>query len=341
MFKDHYFLKRKAFPPCTLLLAHSNVAWLTGFDSAYLLIGKDEDYLMVPELEYERAKESVPWINVIKVKRRALPIKEVKEICKSEPIVADLKYLDFSTAIRLVTDLGAGDISDKVKEERMKKDEYEVEIIKKALGMSETAFLEAWGEIREGMTELEAAGLLEHKMREKGATWFAFPTIVAFGENSSKPHAVPGYNTFDKEKIALFDFGAKYGPYNSDITRTYVPDKMPYVEWMDAVLEAINAALKALRPGVKGSEVDRAAREVIKEYGFGDAFVHGLGHGVGVDIHEPPYLAPSYDAPIPKGAVVTVEPGVYFPGKGGVRVEQLVYVNAKPLVLNSTNAVWW
>ncbi len=341
MFKDHYFLKRKTLPPCTLLLAPSNVAWLTGFDSAYLLIGKDEDYLMVPELEYERAKESVPWINVIKTRRRMLPIKEVKELCNNEPMMADLKYLDFNTAIRLITDLGAGDVSNMVKEERMKKDEYEVKMIKRALEMSEKAFLETWNELKEGMSELEAAGLLEYKMREMGATWFAFPTIVAFGKNSSKPHAVPGKNVFDKGKIALFDFGAKCGPYNSDITRTYVPDKRPYVEWMDAVLEAINAALKVLKPGVKGSEVDGVAREVIKEYGFGDAFVHGLGHGVGIDIHEPPYLAPSYDLPVPMGAVVTVEPGVYFPGEGGVRVEQLVYVNAKPLVLNSTNVVWW
>ncbi len=341
MLREHYLLRRKAFPACTLLLAPLNVAWLTGFEAAYLLIGKDEDYLLVPELEYERAKKVVPWMNIIKVERRRLPIKEVRRICKNEPIVSDLKYLNFDTAIRLVTELGAGDISNKVQEERMKKDAYELEMIRKALEISEKAFLETWQDTKEGMKELEVAGLLEKKMREKGATWYAFPTIVAFGENSSKPHAVPGYNTFDRESIALFDFGAKYGSYNSDITRTYVPDKVPYIEWLDAVLEAINAALKVLRPNVKGSEVDNAAREVMREYGFSDAFIHSLGHGVGVNIHEPPYLAPSYEDPVPRGAVVTIEPGVYFPGKGGVRVEQMVYVDTKPLVLNSLSVVWW
>ena len=299
----------------------------------------EEDYLIVPELEYERAREAVPWLNVVKGPRGAL-WKAARDLCKG-PFFADLSYLSFSLAITLIKELGAGDASKIIKRARMSKDEEELGRIKKALEISERAFLETWKELEEGVPEIVAAGTLEAHMREFGAQEFAFPTIVAFGENSAKPHAVPGSKPFRKGEVALFDFGAVYGGYRSDVTRTYVPEREPFLSWFHAVLEAVNSALKALRPGAKAKDVDEAARRTLKEYGFGEAFVHGLGHGVGVDIHEPPFLSPLSHDEVPRGAVVTVEPGVYFKGKGGVRVEQLVYVDYNPIVLNSTPVVWW
>ncbi len=312
---------------------------MTGFGVGILLLGKDQDYLIVPRLEVERAKEAVPWLEVVEGPRRGL-WKKAKELCEG-PFFADLEYLNFETSLTLLRELGAGDVSKKVRNMRMKKDNYEVELIKRALRIAERAFQETWKELEEGTTELAAAGTLELHMREFGAEEFAFPTIVAFGPSSAFPHAVPGQRKFSYKDIALFDFGASVKGFKSDITRTYVPDKKPFIDWLDAVLEAINAALKALRPGVSGEEVDRAAREVIAEYGFGEAFVHGLGHGVGVDVHEPPYLSEGYREPLPEGAVVTIEPGVYFKGLGGVRVEQLVLISNKPYVLNETTVVWW
>ena len=312
---------------------------MTGFDAGVVLMGKDEDYLIVPELEFERAKETVPWLKVVKGPRGALWKKAV-ELCEG-PFYADLSYLSFRQAISLITELGAGDASKVIKKARMSKDEEEIERISKALEISERAFLETWKELDEGATELEAAGMLEAHMREYGAQEFAFPTIVAFGESSAHPHAVPGNKVLSYSKPALFDFGAVYGGFRSDITRTYVPDKRPYSEWFAAVVEAVNAALKVLKPGIKAKEVDEAARKVIEEYGFGKNFIHGLGHGVGADIHEPPYLSPSSEDVVPYGSVVTVEPGVYFKGEGGVRVEQLVVIYNKPYVLNETTVVWW
>ncbi|ABU81284.1 M24 family metallopeptidase [Ignicoccus hospitalis] len=337
--KRSYSRKRELFLDCTLILHPSNVRWLTGFDAGIVLMGKDEDYLIVPELEYERALEVVDWLNVVKGPRGAL-WKKALELCNG-PFFADLSYLNFRTAITLMTELGAGDASKTVRRARMSKDEEELSRIKKALEIAERAFLETWKELEEGTTELAAAGALEAHMREFGAQEFAFPTIVAFGPNSSKPHAVPGEAQLSFGSVALFDFGAVYGGFRSDITRTYVPDKEPYASWYHAVLEAVNAALKALKPGARGKDVDAAAREVLAEYGFEKAFVHGLGHGVGADIHEPPFLSPSSEDVVSKGAVVTVEPGVYFKGQGGVRVEQLVYVDYNPIVLNSTPVMWW
>ncbi|NPA84441.1 MAG: M24 family metallopeptidase [Crenarchaeota archaeon] len=341
--KTSYLRKKRFFPNCTLLLSPSNVRWMTGFDvefpgSAVVLLG-DVDYLIVAELEYERAKEKVPWMEVVKGPRRAL-WRKAEELCGG-PYFADLSYLDFRTAMMLIEKLGAGDVSKKVRELRMSKDEEEVARISKALEISEKAFLESWKEVDEGLDELSAAGVLEAHMREFGAENFAFPTIVAFGESSSHPHAVPGRRKFSYSKPALFDFGAVYGGFRSDITRTYVPDKQPYLDWFNAVIEAINAALKALKPGIRASEVDKAARSVIAEYGFAENFQHGLGHGVGADVHEPPYLSPTSTDVVPKGSVVTIEPGLYFRGLGGVRIEQLVLSDNKPYVLNKTTVVWW
>ncbi len=337
--KDSFYRKvgalRGAY--CVALLSPSNVRWLTGLDTGIALISEDHVELVVPKLEVERTREALPWVEVVEGPRRAL-WKVIRDRCKG-PYLADLKYLNFNTAMKLIEELGAGDVSDKVAELRRRKDEYEIEVMRRALRVSERAFLKMWEELEEGMSELEGAGILEMHMREEGAQEFAFPTIAAFGENSAFPHHVPTETKFSRDKVALFDFGSVINGLRSDITRTWVPDSKS--EWLHAVLEAINASLKVIRAGVKAKEVDAAAREALKEYGFEEAFVHGLGHGVGADIHEPPFVNSSSEEILVEGDVITVEPGVYFKGEGGVRVEQMVVVRKGGAeVLNSLPTTW-
>ena len=338
--KESFMRKIKELkgPQCVVLSSPSNVRWLTGLDSGIVLIS-DEAKLVVPKLEVERTRMKLPWIEVVEGPRGAL-WRVVKEECNG-PYLFDLKYLDFVQAIEIIRELGAGDISNKVAAMRRRKDKYEIEVMKRALGIAEKAFRAMWDELREGTSELEGAGILELNMRRMGAEDFAFPTIAAFGENSAFPHHVPTEKRLRHDELALFDFGAVKDGLRSDITRTHAPDKDPYREWFEAVREAVSEAMRTVKDGVKAKDVDEKAREVLKEYGLDKYFIHGLGHGVGADIHEPPYLSPSSNHELVEGDVVTIEPGVYVKGKGGVRIEQMVVVRKGGAeVLNELPIEW-
>jgi len=156
----------------------------------------------------------------------------------------------------------------------------------------------------------------------------SFETIVAGGAHAALPHATPRPVLVDLQGLLLIDMGAKVDGYCSDMTRTFLgpqaPDEMVRVH--RAVLDAVEAALAAIRPGVPCKDVDRAAREVLEQHGYGERFIHSTGHGVGLEIHEGPTLAPSSEGLLEAGHVVTIEPGVYLPGVGGVRVEDFVVV---------------
>ena len=166
-------------------------------------------------------------------------------------------------------------------------------------------------------------------MKKRGATGPSFDTIVLFGANSSLPHGVPGDALLKQGDIVLIDMGARLNGYCSDLTRTYVFGSIPG-EWFEEIyalnLHAQRSALKAVRPGVTGREVEAVAREIMREGGLGDRFGHGLGHGVGIEVHEEPRLNTRSDSVLKAGMVVTVEPGIYLPGQGGVRIEDLVLV---------------
>ncbi|UXD21786.1 peptidase [Ignicoccus pacificus DSM 13166] len=333
-------IKQLRMPGCVTLLSPENVKWMTGLDTGMILITEEDVKYVVPKLELERARERTPWVEVKEGPRRAL-WKVIEQECKP-PYFADLKYLNFSLANSLIVELGAGDISKRVEEMRRSKDDYEIERMRESLRIAEEAFKDSWEELEEGVEEREAAGILEMHMRERGSQEYAFPSIVAFGESSAHPHYVPGRNKFSRDHIALFDFGAVLDGYRSDITRSYAPEKSPFRDWMMAVLEAVNESIKMIKAGVKAKDVDAKAREVLKEYGLEEAFIHGLGHGVGVEVHEPPYLSQSSSHVLMEGDVVTIEPGVYFPKVGGIRVEQMVLVKKGGYeVLNKLPAVWW
>ena len=215
-----------------------------------------------------------------------------------------------------------------VEAQREIKDPSEVAKTKAALALAENVFTEVIADLRPGQSEIEIAWNLEQGMRTAGAEALSFPPIVASGPNSAKPHAVPGERQFRAGEPILFDWGARLNGYCSDISRTVVfgkPDdqfKKVYHTVRDAQLKAIDA----IRAGVNGRDVDQVAREYIEAAGFKDKFGHGLGHGTGLAIHEPPRLGPVKDHILEDGMVCTVEPGVYLPSWGGVRLENMVVV---------------
>ncbi|MBU3979712.1 MAG: aminopeptidase P family protein [Proteobacteria bacterium] len=226
---------------------------------------------------------------------------------------------------------------------RIVKEQSEIEELKKALIIAESAFMDfIENTIEPGMTEKDAAWLLEKNMREAGADSLSFPIIVASGPNSALPHAVPGNRKFNKGEPILFDWGARLNGYCSDITRTIVignPDdrfKKIFKTVLDAQLKAINA----IRPGISSKTVDEIARNHIDSMGFKDKFGHGLGHGIGLAVHEPPGISPLKDTLLESQMVFTVEPGIYIPGWGGIRIENMVVVSENGAeVLNSLDAL--
>ena len=184
------------------------------------------------------------------------------------------------------------------------------------------------GMLRAGATERQIALELEFFMRREGSEGVAFPPIVASGPNSALPHALPGERALAKGDFVVLDFGARLGGYCADMTRTVVigsaSDRQREV--YDAVLAANVAGTAAARAGLAGRDIDAAARSVIAERGFGEYFGHGVGHGVGREVHELPRVGPRSEAPVEAGAVITIEPGIYIPGFGGVRIENLAVV---------------
>ncbi|MBF0467402.1 MAG: aminopeptidase P family protein [Desulfamplus sp.] len=221
---------------------------------------------------------------------------------------------------------------------RITKDTKEIEAIKASLEIAENAFVKLKSQIHPGMTEKEAAWLLEKLIRENGGDGLSFPVIAASGPNSALPHAIPEQRRFKKNEPLLFDFGAKLNGYCSDISRTLVagePDER-FKEAYETLFDAQKKAVEAIRPGIKCSDIDRIAREHIDNSKFNGKFNHALGHGVGIAIHEPPRLSRLDDTLLEVGMVVTVEPGIYIPEWGGIRLENMIRVTENGAeVLNS------
>lgn len=214
---------------------------------------------------------------------------------------------------------------------RIRKSPTEIEKIRQAVLLNETVFQQVYQGMQPGQTEREVALAIETAMMQKGAEAPAFPTIVASGPNAALPHAVPSDKKLRRGEPVIIDMGLKLDGYCSDMTRTVVfgkPDKRT-VTMLRVVRRAQQAALRAIRAGIIARDADRAAREVIVRAGYGKNFGHGLGHGVGLAVHEPPSLNRLRRSRLQPGMVVTVEPGVYLPGWGGVRLENMIVVEEK------------
>ena len=212
---------------------------------------------------------------------------------------------------------------------RAAKDEEEIALMLKAQEITDRAFDEICKFIQPGMTEQEIAAKLQYDMLRFGAMRMSFDPIVASGPNGSKPHAIPGERKVQKGDFITMDFGCVYGGYCSDMTRTVAVGKpAPEMERVyQVVLEAQQAGIAAARAGLAGREIDAAGRTVIQAAGYGEVFSHSFGHSLGLEIHESPNAAPGEERIMPVGAVVSAEPGIYLPGRFGVRIEDVIVLS--------------
>ncbi len=296
-----------------IVLKPENIRYLTGFrpSSSSILILKDNPVLLASKIDREDASgRSLVNLEVYK------EFKDVKNYLEGK--IGIENSMNVETYKKLTGDFEL-ETTDIIEISRAVKSKWEVENIEKALQIAEKSLLE----LEFSGTEVELAAQLEYNMRINDSERASFETIVASGSRSSLPHGSPTKNNV--EYPILIDWGAVYNNYSSDTTRTIIETEKQE-EIFNIVLEAQQTAIKSIKPGVKSSEIDNIAREVITEYGYGDAFIHSTGHGVGLEIHEKPSLSKNDEGILEKDMVVTVEPGIYLEGEFGIRIEDMILI---------------
>ncbi len=322
-----------------LLVTHlPNVRYLTGFTgSAALLLVHAEATLLVTDFRYAaQAPAETGGVATVEVDQKSVwdRLGRVMARLPQGSIGIEAQSLTVKDAERVagLTRSRVVPTTDQVERLRTVKAPEEVAAIRAAAELAQDALAEVLPTIWVGQSELEIAATLEAALRRRGSEWHPFPTIVASGPRSALPHARTSARTLGPGEWLLLDFGAQVDGYCADLTRTVVvgarADERQRAVY-DVVRCAQGRALEQLRPGMTGREADALARDAITGRGFGDAFGHSLGHGLGLEVHEAPRLAPTSDAVVPQGAVVTVEPGVYFPTWGGVRLEDDLLLGAE------------
>ena len=306
---------------CMVVLKPENIRYLTGFrpSSSSILILKDNPILLASKIDREDASGS-SMVN----------LEVYKEFDDVKKLLSGKVGIEKSMTVETYKKLFEGfdiETTDLVEISRSVKSSWEVENIEKALRIAEKSFME----LEFTGTEVELAAQLEYNMRINGSERASFDSIMASGSRTSLPHGTPSMNKV--ESPILVDWGAVYNNYSSDTTRTIIETERQE-EIFNIVLDAQKTAIKAIKPGVRSCDIDTAARDVITEYGYADAFIHSTGHGVGLEIHEKPNLSKNDEAKLEKGMVITVEPGIYIEGEFGVRIEDMVLVKNNASVLN-------
>ena len=312
-----------------------NIRYLTGFTgSAALLVIRGDATILITDFRYAAQAPAEAGASASVEVDQSSVWERLGKILAAHPLaslgiegqaltVRDAQRVSALTRARVVT------TSDLVERLRAVKSVEEVAAIRAAAELAQDALAEVLPDVRPGRSEREIGAALESALRSRGSEWHPFPTIVASGPRSALPHARTGDRVLSPGEWLLLDFGAQLDGYCADLTRTVVvgarADDKQRVEY-GLVQAAQERALSGLRAGMTGREADALARDVIAGRGFGESFGHSLGHGLGLEVHEAPRLAPTAEAPLPAGAVVTVEPGVYLPGWGGVRLEDDVHL---------------
>ncbi len=299
-----------------LLIPKKGKLWLLT-DSRFILQAEEETQGFTVEL-YKKG--------LIKLLKKLLPALNVRRLAFESHYFLHSTFRRLKKALNHSVDLLP--VTDLVEEMRLVKSEAEIRLLKESVLCNEQVFQQMHGLLAPGMTEIEIALSIERLMREKGAERPSFDTIVAFGSNAAKPHAVPSTRGLQKGDLVLIDMGLVLQGYCSDMTRTFVfgePDNV-FLERLRLVRKAQLAATKAIRAGVICRDVDQAARKVITDAGYGDSFGHSLGHGVGLAVHEAPSLSTRNQKKLQAGMIVTIEPGIYLPEWGGIRLENMAVV---------------
>lgn len=314
----------------------ANVRYLTGFtgSEASLLVTADRSVLMsdgryegqiqqeCSGLEVAIRRPPMTWVQLVARQVRRMGL--IQLAVEREHVTLE-KYELLREALPACTLVAT---QGRVEALRQIKDRDELAQIRQAISVAESAFVSHWAAWEPEVSEREWADDLERQVRRLGADGCSFPPIVAGGAHAALPHARPRPVMLGESDLVLVDWGARWNGYCSDLTRVVPVNRISpkFEKLYDVVLRAQQAAFEAIRPGVPVDEVDRAARQVIEQARLGRRFPHGLGHGIGLEIHESPRLAPGQHQRLKAGMVITVEPGVYIPGWGGIRLEDDVLV---------------
>ncbi|MCI8415961.1 MAG: aminopeptidase P family protein [Lachnospiraceae bacterium] len=314
-----------------------NMRYLSGFTGAtgYLYISRQQQVILTDSRYTLQAREEAPRFQVVEVSRQEGYKEKLLNLTQED----ETKRLGFEDQVMMyatveslkekLTPVGEWvPLRGALSTFRQIKTEGEIERMAQAEAIGDKAFDYLLGELRPGVTELTIAAKLEFYMKTHGAEDIAFPSIVASGLHSAMPHATPSRKKLEQGDFITLDFGCRYEGYCSDMTRTVVLGKASerQREIYQIVLEAQLAGLEAVRAGISGKEADEAARAVIEKAGYGEYFGHALGHSVGLEVHERPSLSQGDDTILKPGMIETVEPGIYVPGFGGVRIEDMVVV---------------
>jgi Xaa-Pro aminopeptidase len=330
-------------PSALLLTSLTNIRYLTGFTgSAGMLFVHPEGAVLLTDGRYqqqaaEQVEAAAAAVTVVVAPAPAQKEQAARLVAEWAPDALGLEAGNISWARQraLATEWFPGiemvPTEGLVESLRRVKDDAEISRLTAAAQLADTALAAVRPLLADGPTEAEFGRRLDFTMRELGAAGPSFETIVASGPNASMPHHRPSERRIGRHETVVLDFGALYDGYCSDMTRTVWVDDLLHPELkraVDVVFEAQAAGVAAVRAGVDAAAVDAACREVIAGAGWGDRFLHGTGHGVGLDIHEAPSVSAASPDRLEAGHVVTVEPGVYLPGLGGVRIEDTVLVTA-------------
>ena len=314
-----------------------NIRYLTGFSgSSALAVVSQRELHLITDFRYDtQVREEVGALATVRIEAASLwsglwallPAVGGIEVTGFES--AHLLHRDFQRLLSEGTRWQWRPQLNLVEALREAKDAGEVALIRRAGEIAIRALKRTLPEIHAGLTELNVAGILEKALRDEGSEEFPFSPIVASGPRAALPHARPSARLIETGDLLLLDFGAQYGGYCSDITRTVVVGSATAEQrGIYEIVRAANAlAAGSVRAGMKGQDADGLARRYIEERGYGEAFGHSLGHGLGLEVHEAPRLAKTVETALGEGAVVTIEPGIYRPGWGGVRIEDDVFLS--------------
>jgi Xaa-Pro aminopeptidase len=309
-----------------------NVRYLTGFtgSNGQVLVRPDHALFLTDGRYAEQSRLEVPDVERVTY-AGSYPASLTERLSGAGRVGVEAASMTLASHTKLTSALDGVEVvpvEHAVERLRAVKDDEERDLIRQAQAATDAAFEGVLDRFSIGVSEQQIERELERLLRDEGADGFAFEPIVAFGEHAAEPHHRPGHRLLDESDVIVLDFGGKVEGYHADMTRTIAFGSLgtELRKIHDVVREAQQAGVDAVRAGVTGAQVDAACRRVIDDAGYGERFVHPSGHGVGLRIHEAPWLGATISEELPAGAVVTVEPGIYVPGLGGVRIEDMVEV---------------
>lgn len=338
-----------------LITRPDNIQYYLGIktiaDSIIILHFPAKEYpeVYVPVLEYYRFRDAIGKYIDVKAFSKTMKLadgvveKKIEEIIseigsKYNRVGTDLNGSPIALTIKDALREKVLDVTREIVKQRSVKEDDEIKSIQEAIDTTIKGIKMVIDSLYDDATETSLAGIFEYRVRIEGSEEQAFPPLILFKPSNSYPHNLPSRRRLGKRNLVLIDVGIKINGYCSDLTRTIPWGAIGKKERkvLEAVNEAIENVVDKAEPYMTGSEIDRIARETLAKYGFEKYFIHGLGHGIGINVHEPPYLTIKYEEKIVPGMVFTIEPGVYIPGKFGVRIEENVLMTEKGIKILSS-----